>query len=127
MGVTLAHTYGAHIPFVHVPLPLAAGEWLGNALPDVVKTQFEGQAQALLYGPELVLVSARRVQVNAAATCAASRGSPSSCACGIVAAASSSRSGTCTPTPTTPILRSRPAAGRSSSLPGVRRWCSGAI
>ena len=25
MGVTLAHAYGAHIPFVHVPLPLAAG------------------------------------------------------------------------------------------------------
>ncbi len=64
MGVTLAHTYGAHIPFVHIPLPLAAGEWLGNALPDMVKTQFEGQAQAVLYGPELVLVSARRVQVN---------------------------------------------------------------
>ena len=60
MGVTLAHTYGAHIPFVHVPLPLAAGEWLGNALPDMVKTQFEGQAQAVLYGPELVLVSARQ-------------------------------------------------------------------
>ena len=64
MGVTLAHTYGAHIPFVHIPLPLALGEWLGNALPDMVKTQFEGQAQAVLYGPELVLVSARRVQVN---------------------------------------------------------------
>jgi endonuclease/exonuclease/phosphatase family metal-dependent hydrolase len=65
MGVTLAHTYGAHVPFVHVPLPLAAGEWLGKALPDVVKTQFEGQAQAVLYGSELMLVSARRVQVNA--------------------------------------------------------------
>ncbi len=64
MGVTLAHSYGAHIPFVHVPLPLAAGEWLGNALPDVVKTQFEGQAQAVLYGSELVLVSARRVPIN---------------------------------------------------------------
>ncbi len=64
MGVTLAHSYGAHVPFVHVPLPLAVGEWLGNALPDLVKTQFEGQAQALLYGPELILVSARRVPVN---------------------------------------------------------------
>jgi endonuclease/exonuclease/phosphatase family metal-dependent hydrolase len=64
MGVTLAHAYGAHVPFVHVPLPLAAGAALGRALPDVVRTQFEGQGQALLYGPELLLVSARRVQLN---------------------------------------------------------------
>jgi endonuclease/exonuclease/phosphatase family metal-dependent hydrolase len=64
MGVTLAHTYGAHVPFVHLPLPLAAGEWLGRALPDVARTQFEGQAQALLYGSALVLVSARRVELN---------------------------------------------------------------
>jgi endonuclease/exonuclease/phosphatase family metal-dependent hydrolase len=64
MGVTLAHTYGAHVPFLHVPLPLAAGEWLGRALPHVVRSQFEGQAQAILYGPDLVLVSARRVPLN---------------------------------------------------------------
>ncbi len=65
MGITLAHTYGAHVPFVHLPLPLAAGAWLGNALPDVARSQFEGQAQALLYGADLMLVSARRVQINA--------------------------------------------------------------
>ena len=64
MGVTLAPAYGAHVPFLHVPLPLAAGAWLGNALPDVVRTQFEGQANAILYAPELLLVSARTVQVN---------------------------------------------------------------
>jgi endonuclease/exonuclease/phosphatase family metal-dependent hydrolase len=64
MGVTLADAYGAHVPFLHVPLPLAAGAALGRALPDVVRTQFEGQGQALLYGPNLLLVSARRVQLN---------------------------------------------------------------
>ena len=64
MGVTLAHAYGAHVPFLHVPLPLAAGAALGKALPDVVRTQFEGQGQALLYSPDLLLVSARRVQLN---------------------------------------------------------------
>src|SRR5436190_1945388 len=64
MGVTLAHAYGAHVPFVHVPLPLAAGAALGKALPDFVRTQFEGQGQALLYSPGLLLVSARRVQLN---------------------------------------------------------------
>ena len=64
MGVTLAPTYGAHIPFVHVPLPLAVGAAVGRALPDLVRTQVEGQAQALLYGPALLLVSARRVQLN---------------------------------------------------------------
>ena len=51
MGVTLAPTYGAHIPFVHVPLPLALGAAVGRALPDLVRTQIEGQAQAILYGP----------------------------------------------------------------------------
>src|SRR6185437_6544448 len=64
MGVTLAPTYGAHIPFVHVPLPLALGAAVGRALPDLVRTQVEGQAQAILYGPALLLVSARRVQLN---------------------------------------------------------------
>jgi endonuclease/exonuclease/phosphatase family metal-dependent hydrolase len=64
MGVTLADAYGAHVPFVHVPLPLAAGAALGRALPDLVRTQFEGQGQALLYGPDLLLVSTRRVQLN---------------------------------------------------------------
>jgi endonuclease/exonuclease/phosphatase family metal-dependent hydrolase len=64
MGVTLAPTYGAHIPFVHVPLPLALGAAVGRALPDLVRTQVEGQAQAVLYGPALLLVSARRVQLN---------------------------------------------------------------
>jgi endonuclease/exonuclease/phosphatase family metal-dependent hydrolase len=64
MGLTLASVYGAHVPFLHVPLPLAVGSWLGNAMPDVVRTQFEGQANAILYGPELLLVSARTVQVN---------------------------------------------------------------
>lgn len=33
MGVTLAHAYGAHVPFVHVPLPLAAGAALGEHCP----------------------------------------------------------------------------------------------
>src|SRR5919197_872846 len=47
-----------------VLLQLAAGAALGRALPDVVRTQFEGQGQALLYGAELLLVSARRVQLN---------------------------------------------------------------
>ena len=56
MGVTLADAYGA--------LPLAAGAALGRALPDVVRTQFEGQGQALLYGPDLLLVSTRRVLLN---------------------------------------------------------------
>ena len=64
MGVTLADAYGAHVPFLHVPLPLAAGAALGRALPDVVRTQFEGQGQALLYGPDLLLVSTRRVLLN---------------------------------------------------------------
>jgi endonuclease/exonuclease/phosphatase family metal-dependent hydrolase len=64
MGVTLAATYGAHIPFAHVPLPLAVGAAVGRALPDLVRTQVEGQAQAVLYGPALLLVSARRVQLN---------------------------------------------------------------
>jgi len=64
MGITVAPAYGAHIPFAHVPLPLAVGATLGRALPDLVKTQIEGQANALLYGPELLLVSARRVQIN---------------------------------------------------------------
>jgi endonuclease/exonuclease/phosphatase family metal-dependent hydrolase len=64
MGLTLAHSYGAHVPFLHLPLPLAAGAWLGRALPDLVRSQFEGQAQALLYGPDLILVSARRVPLN---------------------------------------------------------------
>jgi hypothetical protein len=61
MGVTLAPSYGAHVPFVHVPLPLALGAAVGRALPDLVRTQVEGQAQAILYGPALLLVSARRV------------------------------------------------------------------
>ena len=64
MGVTMAAAYGAHVPFLHVPLPLAAGSWLGQAMPDLIRTQFEGQANAILYGPELLLVSARRVQIN---------------------------------------------------------------
>jgi endonuclease/exonuclease/phosphatase family metal-dependent hydrolase len=64
MGLTLAPAYGAHVPFLHVPLPLAAGAALGRALPDVVRTQFEGQGQAVLYGADLLLVSARRVQLN---------------------------------------------------------------
>jgi endonuclease/exonuclease/phosphatase family metal-dependent hydrolase len=64
MGVTLAPSYGAHVPFVHVPLPLALGAAVGRALPDLVRTQVEGQAQAILYGPALLLVSARRVQLN---------------------------------------------------------------
>jgi endonuclease/exonuclease/phosphatase family metal-dependent hydrolase len=64
MGVTLADAYGAHVPFLHVPLPLAAGAALGRALPDIVRTQFEGQGQALLYGPDLLLVSTRRVLLN---------------------------------------------------------------
>jgi endonuclease/exonuclease/phosphatase family metal-dependent hydrolase len=64
MGVTLAPAYGAHVPFLHVPLPLALGAAVGKALPDLVRTQVEGQANAVLYGPELLLVSARRVQIN---------------------------------------------------------------
>ena len=64
MGVTLAPAYGAHVPFVHVPLPLAVGAAVGRALPDLVRTQFEGQANAVLYGAGLLLVSARRAQVN---------------------------------------------------------------
>ena len=47
-----------------MPLPLAAGEWLGRALPDVARSQFEGQAQAVLHSSTLILVSARRVQLN---------------------------------------------------------------
>jgi len=64
MGLTLAPAYGAHVPFLHVPLPLAVGAAVGRALPDLVRTQVEGQASALLYGRDLVLVSARRVQIN---------------------------------------------------------------
>ena len=58
MGVTLAPAYGAHVPFLHVPLQLAVGAAVGRALPDLVRTQVEGQANAVLYGPELLLVSA---------------------------------------------------------------------
>src|SRR2546421_316964 len=50
MGVPLAPAYGAHIPFLHVPLPLALGATVGRALPDLVRTQVEGQANAVLYG-----------------------------------------------------------------------------
>ncbi|HET6847665.1 MAG TPA: endonuclease/exonuclease/phosphatase family protein [Gaiellales bacterium] len=64
MGITLAPAYGAHVPFLHVPLPLAVGAAVGRALPDLVRTQVEGQANAVLYGPDLLLVSARRVQIN---------------------------------------------------------------
>ena len=64
MGVTLAPAYGAHVPFLHVPLPLALGAAVGKALPDLVRTQIEGQANALLYSSNLLLVSARRVQIN---------------------------------------------------------------
>src|SRR5919206_408069 len=64
MGVTLAPAYGAHVPFLHVPLPLAVGAAVGRALPDLVRTQVEGQANAVLYGRDLLLVSARRAQVN---------------------------------------------------------------
>src|SRR4051794_41947055 len=64
MGVTLAPAYGAHVPFLHVPLPLAVGAAVGRALPDLVRTQVEGQANAVLYGPSLLLVSARRAQGN---------------------------------------------------------------
>ena len=64
MAVTMAPAYGAHVPFLHVPLPLAVGAALGNALPDLIRTQFEGQANALLYGPDLLLVSARRALLN---------------------------------------------------------------
>ena len=64
MGLTLAPAYGAHVPFLHVPLPLAVGAAVGNALPDVIRTQIEGQANALLYGGSLLLVSARRCQLN---------------------------------------------------------------
>ena len=64
MGITLAAAYGAHVPFLHVPLPLAVGAAIGRTLPDLVRTQFEGQANAILFGQELLLVSARRVQLN---------------------------------------------------------------
>jgi endonuclease/exonuclease/phosphatase family metal-dependent hydrolase len=64
MAVTMAPAYGAHVPFLHVPLPLAVGAALGNALPDLIRTQFEGQANALLYGADLLLVSARRALLN---------------------------------------------------------------
>jgi endonuclease/exonuclease/phosphatase family metal-dependent hydrolase len=64
MGVTLAPAYGAHIPFLHVPLPLAVGAYVGRQLPDLVRTQVEGQANAVLYGPALLLVSARRSVIN---------------------------------------------------------------
>jgi endonuclease/exonuclease/phosphatase family metal-dependent hydrolase len=64
MGVTLAPAYGAHVPFLHVPLPLALGAAIGKALPDLVRTQIEGQANAVLYGENLLLVSARTVQIN---------------------------------------------------------------
>ena len=65
MGVTLAPAYGAHVPFLHVPLPLALGAAVGKALPDLVRTQIEGQANAVLFGEQLLLVSARRTQINA--------------------------------------------------------------
>ena len=64
MALTLAPSYGAHVPFAHVPLPLAVGEALGKALPDLVRTQFEGQGQAILYARSLLLVSARTVPLN---------------------------------------------------------------
>jgi endonuclease/exonuclease/phosphatase family metal-dependent hydrolase len=64
MGVTLAPCYGAHVPFLHVPLPVALGAAVGRALPDLVRTQVEGQANAVLYGERMLLVSARRVQIN---------------------------------------------------------------
>ena len=101
MGVTLAPAYGAHVPFLHVPLPLAVGAAVGKALPDLVRTQIEGQANAVLYGSALLLVSARRVQINPASGCAASRGSPSWCGCAIAAPAASSCWQTSTPTPAT--------------------------
>ena len=64
VGVTLAPAYGAHVPFLHLPRPLALGAAVGKAMPDLVRTQIEGQANALLYGQSLLLVSARRAQIN---------------------------------------------------------------
>ncbi len=64
LGYTLAPCYGAHVPFVHVPLPLAVGAAVGRALPDIVRSQVEGQANAVLYSEALLLVSARRAQLN---------------------------------------------------------------
>jgi endonuclease/exonuclease/phosphatase family metal-dependent hydrolase len=46
-------------------LPLALGAAVGKALPDLVRTQIEGQANAVLFGEQLLLVSARRAQINA--------------------------------------------------------------
>jgi endonuclease/exonuclease/phosphatase family metal-dependent hydrolase len=64
MAITLAPAYGAHIPFLHVPLPTPVGAAIGRALPDLVRTQIEGQANAALFGDDLLMVSARRAQLN---------------------------------------------------------------
>ena len=121
MGVTLADAYGAHVPFLHVPLPLAAGAALGRALPDVVRTQFEGQGQALLYGPDLLLVSTRRVLLNEHRWF---RGEPRIAQLVRLRhrkPASSSPSGTCTPITAGRLRSSSRRASCSSSSPAARR------
>src|SRR5918911_4179118 len=45
MGVTLAHAYGTHVPFVHVPLPLAAGAAGGRGPPDARRPHLAGQGR----------------------------------------------------------------------------------
>jgi endonuclease/exonuclease/phosphatase family metal-dependent hydrolase len=60
MAVAGAVAYGAHVPFLHLPLPLRLGGAFARAFPDVARSQFEGQANALLYDGSLELVAHRR-------------------------------------------------------------------
>src|SRR5207244_13319896 len=59
-----APVYRPLTPCLPVPLPTALVPAVGSVLPALVRTQVEGQANAVLYGAELLLVSARRVQIN---------------------------------------------------------------
>ena len=102
MGVTLAPRYGAHIPFVHVPLPLAVGAAAGQ------RAARPGRARSSRARPTRCCTAptccwsrpAGRCSTSASG-CAASRASPSSSGCGTAAAAASSRWPTCTPTTAT--------------------------
>jgi hypothetical protein len=111
-----------HIPFCTCPAA-GARRRRGQGLPDLVRTQVEGQANAVLYGAELLLVSARRVQINDRRRFAASPASPSWCVSATDPPAASSRSPTSTPIPATTASSWSGPATCSSASHAARR-CS---
>lgn len=62
--VAFAVAYGAHLPFLHLPLPLRLAGAFARAAPDVARSQVEGQGNALLVGAALELVETASVPLN---------------------------------------------------------------